>query len=310
MNTLLTLLSTVSAVLAYCESTYSAPDWHGWETTDNICFGFVIDSHYSCSAYPQLSLPTIDSNATYLHLGNYPIGPEGRCAGFLGETGPCLSSQDTSLGRSSTRQVFAESPVLNFSAATDCTIQLELMQGQDRDFFTGNAQNYYKYFIYGVDDDLPERAATWTSFSSAYDGRSRVRIHYGNAYSSYSPDATLLAIRSLSVQCRGNVTGPNVSTECFPDPTPSASPVAVSVSALQEATGSLAQSGSAEPEESVSSIGSAIDCTWPIFFCCVIWIMMALQYADVDSKLISGVWLTLLVLFFSKLYKWVQRPFN
>jgi len=318
-TTLLLLLPLVSAALAYCQSTYSAAGWHGWTTTDGICFGFVIDSHYACSAYPQLTLPAADTNTTYLHLGSYPIGPGGRCSGFLGETGACLNSQDTSLGvSSSTRQVFAESPELNFSAASDCTLQLELAQSQDRDFFTLNAQNYYKYDVDGAEDNLPERAAAWTAFSTAYDGRSRIRLSYRNAYSFYTRDATLLAIRSLSVQCRGNITGPNVSTVCFADPTPtpaalSASP-AVSATTMMSSgqalheTHSPSSSGHHSADESVSSAGSAIDCSWPLFFCCFIWLVVVMQYKDFNSNLIAGVWLAFLVLFFSKFINWLRNP--
>ena len=160
---------------------------------------------------------------------------------------------------------------------------------------------------------MPERAAAWTTFSSAYDGRSRIRVRYRNAYSFYTRDATLLAIRSLSVQCRGNITGPNVSTVCFADPTPtpaetSARPstaIATSGQQLYE-TAAPSSSESVTLDERVSSAANINDCSWPIFICSGIWIILVMQFKEFDSNLIAGVWLTFLVFFCSKFFHWVR----
>ena len=246
---------------AYCVSTYAPDDWWGWETPPNNCRSFVMDRHYNCSAYPGLGLPTTLPNITYLHLGSKS------CNGQAQPTGPCIHPEDpTNMGSSHVMgYVEVESPALDFSQATECTIAFEMSNEQDADYFTGNEPNYYLMMLFGAGENPPARAQPWTRFATSYDGRSRIKFRLGNAVNThFSKDATLFSVRELRLSCYGNITGPNITTECFPDPTPTPTPTPTLTSAPLAGTTrgnvEFPSSSAQESEESVDDSSTA--CTY------------------------------------------------
>jgi hypothetical protein len=295
---LLLLLLFVTATDARCRSLYEPLDFYGWQiTNDNSCVGWVVDRNYSCGV-ANLSIPTNDPNATYLHLG---VGTN--CVSP--ESGPCAPYDPTNrvYGRTS-GSVTISSPELNLSNTYNCGLHAELSNGNTRTFIVNLGGSHG---IWLNNELVPSGLLpAWSDYSRDVDASlTRIVFMYSNTFG-YGTEGTLFSVRNVYLLCNGIIVGPNVTSRCWtqlsvtPPVTPRYPTAAVTTAAP---TAAITAATSDDSYEQLSqpglspTVSAANHMDWNSYIVLAgMWIFNILTYYEVSDTICVSVMQTFIVL--------------